>query len=50
MNSPVTAQAAGTAALLTQRLIRLAQNVSDGMTVESIYFGQLKKVRVAFGP
>lgn len=47
-NSPVTAQAAGTAALLTRRSMRTIQNITDGMTVESIYFGTLKRVQIEF--
>ena len=47
-NSPVAAQAAGTAAQLTQRSMRMIQNISDGMTCESIYFGTMKSVRVTF--
>jgi hypothetical protein len=48
MNSPVTAQAIGTAALLTQRALSVRQHVSDGMTVESIYVGALRRVRITF--
>lgn len=46
--SPVTAQAAGTAALLTQRAMNTRQHVSDGATVESVYIATLKKVQIAF--
>jgi hypothetical protein len=46
--SPVTAQAVGSPALLTRRAMRIIQNITDGMTCESIYFGTLKSVQVSF--
>lgn len=46
--SPVIAQAIGSEALLTQRTVIAKQHVSDGMLVESIYFGTLKKVQIGF--
>ena len=47
-NTPVTAQAAGTAAKLLQREVRATQNKSDGGTVETVYVTTFKKFRVTF--
>lgn len=46
--SPVSAAGAGTAASFTQRALNTIQHVSDGMTVESVYIGTIKRVAIAF--
>lgn len=47
-NSPVSAQAPGTAANGTPRFVGTRQQVSDGGSVESIYFSTVKVVSIAF--
>lgn len=47
-NSPVAAQAAGTAAKLTGRAMAVRQHITDGATVESVYIGTLRMVQIAF--
>lgn len=46
--TPVTAQADGTGALLTQRDIKATQNISDGNKVETTYVSTSKYVQIGF--